>query len=360
MKSLSSFFWLVFILLGLIVLLFLLTTKKMPDKPLKTDNPITSSENNTIITPPISSKPILDSFATPDTHDLSTFNQIDLASSLPNLSQLENRQHYYENLLTQSPAVLWQQWQTLQHTQNPNAIRARQLIAIALPLRLRDEFDAAVYHALAAHLTLPETTPYGYVSQIAQLLGQTATEPALIALVQQALILLPNSEPRIPILQAISYSTRLRWNNQFHTELSPPLEQAWQQLQTSQDIALVNTISEGLVSIGAENGLKQLFNSLEPVNFSSLETLQKNNQIVPLSAFQAFKNLNNPDAITLLTETLYHAPPNSLTQQATVHGLMALAINDNDHAVQQLRKWEQYAPESMREQLIHWLNEINP
>ncbi len=242
--------------------------------------------------------------------------------SLPNLESIEMRQNYYEQQLNQTPTELWQRFQALQAENTENAIMARQLIAMALPLRLREIPDQDVYQALADLLEIPETTPYGQVSQIAQILGQAATPPALIPLVENALRMGVQQETRIPILQAIERSTRLHWNEQNRNEdLSAPLETAWQQVQDSQDVALLKTLGMGLAEVGAASGVQRLFDTLEPVNQWSVERLQRENKVSALVALQAFDAIRNPSALPILKEILSQAPDGSLSQQAAKRAL---------------------------------------
>ncbi|SEH08830.1 hypothetical protein [Candidatus Venteria ishoeyi] len=328
-------------LLALISMIFI-----SPNQPLETSAPLTVevSKIPTKSTVPLNKLQATDVVANPETTHYPTAKKPDksTAPQLPDLGSVAARQSYYEQQLGKAPAELWQAFQALQAEPSKNTIMARQLIAMALPLRLREMPDNEVYQALQALLALPETTPYGQVSQIAQILGQSATSPALTALIEQALSMDAKQETRIAILQAIERSTRLHWNAQTHNaDLSPPLERAWQQVQNSKDIALLNTLGTSLAEVGTEQGIQQLLNTLEPVNHWTVKQLQIQKKVAAVAALQAFENIRNPSALPLLAETLFQAPKQSLSQQAAERVLVEMAAHGNTLAKQTLEIWHQ-------------------
>ena len=265
---------------------------------------------------------------------------------LPELTTVAVRQDYYNSLLQQQPITLWQQWIALLEAADKNHQMAWMLIGYALPYQLQThQNQELVYQQMAdivSHSSLKAS------EQTIQILGWTATVPALQILLDETLRHSPDSEMRLKLLYAIEQLADIRWDNRFHPELSPLLETAWQQVQHTEDMPLLLTISVALAKIGTPEGVELLFNSMTN---SEVDIQEQPPQVI--AALKAIREVRNPVLVPLLANNLTAYQPDQPIFRLSGE---ALATMGNLQATKHLFNWATEAPEPMAALTNDWFS----
>ncbi len=269
---------------------------------------------------------------------------------IPELTRITVRQDYYNSLLQQQPITLWQQWIGLLEATDKNHQMAWMLIGYALPYRLQTSQNQELVYQQMADIVSHSDNSLKAREQTIQILGWTATVPALQILLDETFRHSPDSEIRLKLLYAIEQLADVRWDNRFHPELSGLLETAWQQVQYTDDMPLLLTIGVAIAKIGAPEGVELLFNS---ITNSQVDTPEQPPQVI--AALKALLEVRNPVLVPLLANNLTaYQPDNPIF---LVSG-EALATMGNLQATKHLFNWATSAPESMAALTNDWFSLI--
>ncbi|EDN70591.1 conserved hypothetical protein [Beggiatoa sp. PS] len=240
----------------------------------------------------------------------------------------ENPQQYYELLKEENTEVLWQRWMEL--LENNQNVAEQTLLTHALVYKLRKGGEDEIYMTTKA--LLRQDIPTNQKSMIIGLLGEAATKGAIKVLLNTAL---DNSEPVLQpkLNKAISRIGDKRWNNQFHTELSPYLETAW--LEVTNDGTLVSAIAKSLAKVGSPNGIDLLMKTFDDAQDYPDDINRA--AIVKYS----MRHVRNPEAIPNLAANLQSY---QLENQILLASGDALAAMGNVKATGLLLEWATDAP----------------
>jgi hypothetical protein len=254
----------------------------------------------------------------------------------------ETAQAFYDDLLTQSPAVLLEQWQ--QAIFVPDS--AFDLIQAALARRLREVTDQD-----PAYVTLQtlwqQTTSEDVQKLLVSLLKETATPASL------DILLAWSKEPttnwlKAEILGSISNIGKYQWEERFHPELSPALEMEWFNSNSIQDSEWLLGIATGIASIGTPEGIDLL-----------LQTIA-NEPEFPKGQWArlALEELRNPEAIPVLRDWLKLDAQNLENNTAFLASGEALASMGDVQATMVLLQWVQTAPDTAVPLAQNWFELI--
>ncbi len=271
---------------------------------------------------------------------------------VPDLSQIPQRQAHYRALLALPPIRLWQHWRELAGTRDPNRHLAWLLAGNALPYVLRRDFPPPLYQTLARQLARADAHE-ALGEQLPLLLGRAATPDSLSLLLSQALVE-NDREKRLLLLQGVERAARTRWADRFHPELSPPLENAWLQVKTEDDPALLNTLALSLARVGDPAGIALLAQSIQQGG-ETLEALSQNREAHVLAAAGALPAIRNPEAVPLLADYLRQ---NKIDAPLYHAGGEALSRLGGRTAAQVLLDWARTAPPRAAPLAERWFGQL--
>gem|GEM_PF-1488449 len=248
---------------------------------------------------------------------------------------------------TEAPPFHWQQWQTALFSGD---VRQIPIQGGLLAESLRQKTDSAIYQDMATLLSDPDLS-LASKNLITGLLGEIATVEAmaeLLLIAQQG-----NDSPLYPAsLQAMSQAAANRWDGRFHQELSPALEQAWQDMQ-GKDSAYAATLAKAIASVGTPTGVDMLLDSLtDPSRQINVdETLRLKQK----AAFAAIPDIRNPAAIATLSQ---HVSGDSLGVPGFEVSGLALASMGAPEATEQLLNWSETAPAAAATRIEDWFSKV--
>ncbi len=249
----------------------------------------------------------------------------------------------------QTPAQLWQQWET---RLNRSEYQQIPIIGSFLAESLHQHTDPGVYRKLARLLAQPDV-PMENKAIALDLLSELATPESLTLLIDLAKQSNSSSPLFFFVLQAISRIGDNRWEGQFHEELSPLLEKAWADPEID-DKAFLNAIGQALSAIGAPGGVEILLATLSAANTApATDPIERIKQEV---AFEVIPQISNPNAVETLTPGLEQE--NRDTPVFEVTGA-ALAGMSNPKATEKLIDWAKQATGESTRNLESWLPKIN-
>jgi hypothetical protein len=269
---------------------------------------------------------------------------------IPELTQITVRQDYYNRLLQQQPLTLWQQWTALLEATDNNQQLAWMLIGYALPYRLQNGQNQEIVYQQMAELLNHSESSLKAREQTIQILGWTATVPALQILLDETVPHSPDSEIRLKLLDAIEQLADIRWDNRFHPELSPLLEKTWQQVQYTDDMPLLLTIGVAMAKIGAPDGVELLFNSMTD---READIQEQPPQVI--AALKAIPEVRNPVSVPLIAKQLTGYQPDNLIFRVSGE---ALATMGHLQATKHLFQWATEAPDAAAPLTNDWFSLI--
>lgn len=273
--------------------------------------------------------------------------------AIPDLTSIPARQDYYDRLLGLDARQLWQQWYALLPATDSNRLRAWMLTGNALPYRLRFQAPAGVYRQMATALA-DEHSSAKIRQQLPLLLGRTATPAALQILLERALTS-HDREQRLALLHAIEVSADTRWEDRFHPELWPPLENAWVQVQHGDDVALLTTLATAIAKTGSTDGAQTLLDAVA-AGGATLQAFQRRKQPAALAAAQGLRAIRNPDTVPLLQSQLY---THSSQSPLYLGSGEALAHMGGPLATQVLLEWALQAPAEAAPLAARWFGLVH-
>lgn len=250
-------------------------------------------------------------------------------------------QEFYDNLKTLSSAELIKHWQDAIGTIGlPDSRYDLVKSALAAVLQHSDERDPT-YNALRK--LAMNSTDINEKVLLAELLRETATPPALDILLEWSKQSNSN-DINNRIYGAIAEIGKNMWDGRFHPELSPVLEKEWKNIGNS-DSYRMSAVSIGIASIGSDDGVELLMQSIE----SGSDTAAGK------SAKAAVKELRNSDAISVLEK--YLALNDSAHPAFLASGDALSSMGDGD-ATTVLLKWTQNADNNQIGLAKNWLKQI--
>ncbi len=242
-------------------------------------------------------------------------------------------QAIFDALKKQPPALILQEWRNAIATLGaPDSPYDLIKFALADSLRRVGENDAAyqALHQLA--LALPNENQ---AVLLRELLRETATPQALRILLDWAAQ--TDASARPALWQTIADMGNNLWDEQFHPELSPVLEDAW---RTAPPDALPY-LASALARIGAPQGIDMLLQHSLADNTNAQ------------AARAALVEVRNPAAIPVLQS--YFNPANPKQFQLSGNALAAMG---DAQATQVLLNWAQTAPDSQNAQAAEWFAQL--
>ncbi|MCP4697246.1 MAG: hypothetical protein GY862_10395 [Gammaproteobacteria bacterium] len=273
---------------------------------------------------------------------------------IPNLDKVEDRQRYYNELVTFSPIVLWSLLSELENTDN---YRARYMIEDALATKLQNNTkdklthsdDKALYPLIEEKLHSsgsPESqTP------LIDLLGRIATPNAMQILLDNVTSVSPGSDIHIAFLDSIKKATSVRWHGRFHPELSPSLEAFWQSYGVDEQTSI--TVGNSIARVGSPSGIKLLLDEIGAVN--SMDDLQHNPRA--MIAFLSMKHVRNPDVVTTLQAGIMSYE--NMSAPVYLAKGEALSLMNTPEATQVMIDWAKNAPNDTSALANQWFSQAN-
>ncbi len=268
-------------------------------------------------------------------------SSINLAVSQDNLKSAR-----LQNPEQQSAKQLWLTWKSLlvqsQFQQIP-------IIGALLAKRLQEQTEPSVYAAIS-YLLGQKSLAAESKALLLDLLADIATPEAL----QLLLELTRNGQDSslyYLVLAAIARIGDNRWNGQFHQELSPLLESAWNDANTT-DPALINALATAIAKIGAPEGVNLLLLTL-----SGLEQYnQEIGRVKQEAAFNAVPQTRNPDSVGVLSEWLEQESIGSPGFEVSGAALGGIGTPES---TQEIIDWAQDAPDEGARNLESWLSDVD-
>jgi len=248
---------------------------------------------------------------------------------------------------TRSAHRLWQVWKKLsvasRHQQIP-------IVGTLLAKSLRQHPDARVYGQIDGFLAETGRSTENKALVI-DLLSEIATPEALDILLRHTATGKSAATYFLALL-AIARIGDNRWGGGFHEELSPVLESAWVNPESSEP-ALLTTLAATLAKVGAPEGVDLLLQTLT-VNDNSKQK-QETGQARQEAAFLAVPQTRNPNAVPVLAEQFRNAYLG--TPAFEVSGAALAAIGSPD-AIEEIMVWAKQAPDEGARNLEAWLAQI--
>lgn len=208
-------------------------------------------------------------------------------------------------------------------------------ISNALSFRVRDDDpdNADVYQQMAQFIG--DTGQEFYFRwHLVDTLGETATKEALALLLDFA-----KSSEDSALRQAAYYQiTRIAgntWDQRFHDELSPFLENAWRQEEASS--GLLPALGLGLAKVGAASGIDLLLQEIVTAG-QTIPEFEARNAEKAWVAFESLEHVRNPNVRQVLEARLNMSSPESIVTAAVG---FALSTMGDSEATGVLLRWVQ-------------------
>lgn len=262
----------------------------------------------------------------------------------------EVRMKFVAELETKSSAELFDLWRI--EAKAKSDVRKLAFIGDALATRLREGNPDSVAVLREMQQFYLETNNDEYSrSDIAQILGQTATRETLDALLS-LLKSTEQPEPRAWLLQQITKASQNNWRGQFHEDFTDPLGKAWQSANAQSDSLM--DLGLAIASVGSPKGLELLFSQIKSGGRTVSEFEQKADDKAWV-AFGSLEHVRNPAALPLLTSELSANPPDSITTSAAGY---CLAKMGQPEATAVLLRWVQTNPADVSGYVTDWFRQM--
>jgi hypothetical protein len=260
---------------------------------------------------------------------------------------VEARQQRFDRLAEQPPDSLWSYWQQLL---NDHQVTQLEMATYALAHKLRQAGNEEIYSGIAEVLR-ESSLSTDQKRWVVDLLTETATPQALKVVLNEAVNGQPPPLQRL-ILDSILKMTNNRWDARFHPELSPVLEEIWNQRPVGWELLL--TVATGIANAGSERGgtllLKAVANSGPTV-----KEVEKGKNLPALAALQALRKIRNPEVVPILAKELKHADLNDV---AFIASGDALAAMGRPEATEALFEWATQAPREATPLVERWFGQV--
>lgn len=242
-------------------------------------------------------------------------------------------------------------WQQLETALSRQERQQAPILAAQLAESLRQQPDPDVYLRISTHVLHPNE-PLANKAILLDLLTDTATPEALNQLLDFADLELDPSLS-VLVLQSIARIGDNRWGGQFHEELSPTLEAAWDNPMRN-DVEFLAALAKAIASIGAPKGVAQLLQTVSTTNTS--QDSEATRRAKQEGAFSAIPQIRNPAAAAALAKGLEQEPIGSAAFDASGRGLASI---NSPNATQILIDYAKDAPIESSQNLAAWLPQIN-
>lgn len=248
----------------------------------------------------------------------------------------------------QSAMQLWQTWKSLWANSELQQI---PIIGALLAKRLQHHAEPSIYEGIKSLLAQKKLAMENK-ALLLDLLADIATPEALSLLLE----LTDNgseSSLYFLVLAAIARIGDNRWDGQFHEELSPVLETAWESPETS-DPALLVAIGTAIAKIGAPEGVNQLLLTVSGTDKDKQK--QETERVKQEAAFNAIPQTRNPDAVPVLSEWFQQEELGTPAFEVSGDALAAIGTVE---ATQNIVNWAKFAPDEGARNLDAWLSQID-
>lgn len=262
-------------------------------------------------------------------------------------NSVEARQQHFDRLVEQPPDSLWSYWQQLL---NDHQVTQLEMATYALAHKLRQAGNEGIYSSIAEVLREPSLST-DQKRWVVDLLTETATSEALKVVLNEAVNSQPSALQRL-LLESILKMTNNRWDARFHPELSPVLEEVWN--QRPDDWELLLTVARGIANAGSERGATLLLRAVANSGPTVTE-VEKGKNLPALAALQALKKIRNPEVVPILARELTHA---DLEDVVFIASGDALAAMGRPEATEALLEWAKQAPREATPLVRKWFRQV--
>ena len=260
---------------------------------------------------------------------------------------VEARQRHFDRLVEQPADFLWSYWQQLL---NDHHVTQLEMATYALAHKLRQAGNEGIYSSIAEVLR-GSSLSTDQKRWVVDLLTETATSEALKVVLNEAVNSQPSALQRL-LLESILKMTNNRWDARFHPELSPVLEEIWNQRPGEWDLLL--TVATGIANAGAERGgallLRAVANSRPTVT-----EVEKGKNLPALAALGALRKIRNPEVVPILAKELTHTDLKDVVFIASGDALVAMG---RPEATEALLEWAKQAPREATPLVERWFRRI--
>jgi hypothetical protein len=250
---------------------------------------------------------------------------------------VEERQRFADAALAESARPLFRRW--LESAPGDDGLRTR-VLGEALVQRLQQdaagESDAGLYAEMLAFV-LDAAKPAADRAELARVLGETATRPALRSLLD-ALEGAAPADVRPALADAVARTGLRRWGGRFHVELSPLLEESWAK---ARDAVVLEALATAMADVGAPSAVGRLVSDAVAGRASIRDVVADGDARVQ-AALATLPKVRNPDAVAALAPRLNHRAPDDA--ELVVSGA-TLAAMGRPEATAALLSWARQAPD---------------
>ena len=260
---------------------------------------------------------------------------------------VEARQQHFDRLVEQPPDSLWSYWRQLL---NDHQVTQLEMATYALAHKLRQAGNEEIYSSIAEVLR-ESSLSTDQKRWVVDLLTETATSEALKVVLNEAVNSQPSALQRL-LLESILKMTNNRWDARFHPELSPVLEEIWN--QRPGDWELLLTVATGIANAGSERGATLLLRAVANGRPTVTE-VEKGKNLPALAALRALRKIRNPEVVPILAKELTHA---DLKDVVFIASGDALAAMGRPEATEALLEWAKQAPREATPLVEKWFRQI--
>ena len=260
---------------------------------------------------------------------------------------VEARQRHFDRLVEQPADSLWSYWQQLL---NDHQVTQLEMATYALAHKLRQAGNEEIYSSIAEVLREPSLST-GQKRWVVDLLTETATSEALKVVLNEAVNSQPSALQRL-LLESVLKMTNNRWDARFHPELSPVLEEIWN--QRPGDWELLVTVATGIANAGSERGGALLLRAVANSG-PTVTKVEKGKNLPALAALRALRKIRNPEVVPILAKELTHA---DLEDVVFIASGDALAAMGRPEATEALLEWAKQAPREATPLVERWFRRI--
>lgn len=274
-------------------------------------------------------------------------SSIGVASPPNGFDTVQVRQQYFDQLIAQPASTSWNHWLDLFHDDDKTNL---DIATYALASSLRQPGTEAIYRGIARLLEDPSLSAE-QKAPIVHLLAAAASREALRIVLDRVM----NGQEttlRPLLLDSIGKITQNRWDNRFHSELAPLLEEAWMQQQDDQE--LLRAVALGIAKVGSANGVNLLLATVAN-SAQAMEEIQKQKGSAGFIALQAMKAIRNSEAIPILAQALNRADVDSPVFFSSGEAIAAMG---RPEATKTLFEWAKQAPVDAAPLVERWFTQV--
>jgi hypothetical protein len=260
---------------------------------------------------------------------------------------VEARQQYFDRLVEQPPDSLWSYWQQLLNDQQMTQL---EIATYALAYRLHQAGNEEIYSGIAQVLG-ESSLSIDQKRWVVDLLTETATPEALRVVLNEAVNSSPSALRRL-LLESIVRVTNNRWDARFHSELSPVLEEVWNQQPGDWESLLA--VARGIANVGSKRGVTVLLRAVADSG-PIITEIEKGENLPAVAALQALKKIRNPEGVPILARELTRA---DLEDVVFIASGDALAAMGRSEATEVLLEWAKQAPREAAPLVERWFRQV--